>query len=116
MASAEDNALVLKTSTSVAAPRVADFKFYAFNGINLGMAVFDVEMTQRCIAAHHCREDNPVLPSSQAGQLTVNLGIVATTAGMSYWLKKRQTDVWWMPPVIGAVVHSVGVVTGFEHQ
>jgi len=86
------------------------------NGLHLGMAVFDVELTQRCIAIHHCRETNPVLPSSQVGQLSINFAIVAYSSGITYWLKKRKSKVWWLPPSAGAVIHSVGVATGFEHQ
>jgi len=97
-------------------PRTADSRFFLLSGIQLGMAVFDVEMTQRCIASHHCRETNPVMPTSQAGQLSVNFALVACNSGISYWLKKRGSKLWWLPPSAGVVVHSVGVTTGFEHQ
>jgi hypothetical protein len=97
-------------------PRTADSKFFPLNGIQVGMAVLDVEMTQRCIASHHCRETNPVMPTSQAGQLSVNFGLVACNSGISYWLKKHGSKLWWLPPSAGVVVHSVGVTTGFEHQ
>ena len=100
----------------VAIPRTADSKFFLLNGMHLGMAIFDVEMTQRCIASHHCRETNPVMPSSQAGQLSVNFAIVAYCSALSYWLRKHNSKLWWLPPAGGAVVHSVGVATGFEHQ
>jgi hypothetical protein len=112
--SAEASVLVRTSPASV--PRVADFKFYALNGLHLGMAVFDVEMTQRCIAVHHCEEANPVLPSSQAGQLSVNFALVAFTSGVSYWLKKRHEKLWWLPPATSAGAHGIGAVTGFEHQ
>ena len=91
-------------------------KFFPLNGIQVGMAVLDVEMTQRCIARHHCRETNPVMPTSQAGQPSVNFGLVACNSGISYWLKKHGSKLWWLPPSAGVVVHSVGVTTGFEHQ
>ncbi len=102
--------------TVPAVPRTADSKFFWLNGIQLGMAVFDVEMTQRCIANHHCREANPVMPSSQGGQLSINLALVAYSSGISYWLKKHNSKVWWLPPSAGIGIHSAGVVTGFEHQ
>ena len=108
--------VALVESAPVPARRVASFNFYAWNGLHLGMAVFDVEMTQRCIAAHHCRETNPLLPSSRMGQLTVNLSIVAYTTVLSYWLKKHQSGIWWLPPAAGGAGHCVGVATGFEHQ
>jgi len=96
--------------------RTADPKFFLLSGIELGMAVFDVEMTQRCIASHHCREINPVMPASQAGQLSVNFALVACNSGISYWLKKRGSRLWWLPPSAGAAIHGIGVATGVEHQ
>jgi hypothetical protein len=99
-----------------APPRTADSRFFLLNGVHLGMALFDVEMTQRCIANHRCRETNPVMPSSQAGQISVNLALFAYSSGVSYWLKKRKSKLWLVPPSAGVVVHGVGVVTGFEHQ
>lgn len=106
----------LMEPTGIDAPRKADTRFYTWNAIHLGMAVFDIEMTQHCIASHHCREANPVLPSSRAGQLTINLAIVAYTTGMSYWLKKHRSGAWWAVPAAGAAVHGVGVASGFEHR
>jgi hypothetical protein len=32
------------------------------------MAVFDMEMTPRWIVSYHCREVNPLMPSSHMGQ------------------------------------------------
>ena len=96
--------------------RVADTKFFLWNGVHLGMAILDVEMTQRCISSHHCREANPVMPSSQTGQLTVNFAIFAYTTGLSYWLKRRQSGYWWLPPAAGTAVHTIGVASGFDHQ
>ena len=46
------------------------------NGLHLGLAVLDVELTQHCIANHHCVEGNPLMPSSHAGQLGMNLALV----------------------------------------
>src|SRR5271154_1181319 len=107
---------VIASAPLQAVPRTADSKFFWLNGIQLGMAVFDVEMTQRCIASHHCREANPVMPSSQAGRLSLNVALVAYSSGISYWLKKHNSKLWWLPPSAGAAIHSAGVATGFEHQ
>ncbi len=96
--------------------RTADSKFFLLNGIHLGMAILDVEMTQRCISSHRCRETNPVMPSSQAGQLSVNFAVFAFSSGASYWLKKHDSGVWWIPPAFGTAVHAAGATTGFEHQ
>ena len=48
--------------------RVIDGRFLLLNGAHLGMAMFDVEMSQHCIAERKCVEGNPLMPSSQAGQ------------------------------------------------
>jgi hypothetical protein len=96
--------------------RVADKKFILMNGLALGMAVFDVEMTQSCIASHHCRETNPLMASSQAGQLGLNLGLVSGATLLSYHQKKNGSKTWWLPPVMGSVVHSFGVTTGLQHR
>jgi hypothetical protein len=98
------------------APRAADASFFLLNSGFLGMAVLDVEMTQRCIATHRCREQNPLMPSSQAGQLGLNIGLVAGISGASYWLKKHKSALWWLPAATGIVGHSAGVATGIEHQ
>jgi hypothetical protein len=96
--------------------QTADSKFFLLNGVQLGMSILDVELTQRCISSRHCRELNPAMPSSQAGKLSVNFVLVAADAGISYWLKKRGTSLWWLPPAAGTAVHSAGVATGLEHQ
>jgi hypothetical protein len=98
------------------APRVASSNFFLVNIGFLGMAVADVELTQRCIASHHCIEKNPLMPSSQAGQLTFDLGLVAGVSGISYWLKKHNSPLWWLAPTTGIGVHTVGVATGIKHQ
>jgi hypothetical protein len=103
-------------NSPMAKPRVMDKRYYFLNGMYAGMAVFDVELTQHCISEQKCREANPVMPSSQAGQLSVNFALVAYDAWYSYWLKKHHHKVWWIPPLSGSVVHAAGVATGFEHQ
>ncbi|HZU09364.1 MAG TPA: hypothetical protein VFA02_05625 [Pseudacidobacterium sp.] len=114
--SAPSSATVAPTPSPLQVPRVANKKYFLLNGFQLGMAVFDVEMTQLCIRNHRCREANPLMPSSHVGQLSVNFALVAYSSGVSYWLKKRRSKVWWLPPCAGIVVHSIGVATGFEHQ
>ena len=98
------------------APRTLSSSFYLLNGLHLGMAVFDVEMTQRCIATHHCREGNPLMPSSLAGGLSVNLALVGTGSYISYRLKKHRASLWWLSPTVGTASHIVGVTTGLMHQ
>jgi hypothetical protein len=103
-------------SGAIARSRTDNRRYFFLNGVATGMAVFDVEMTQRCIADHRCREANPVMPSSQVGQLSVNFALAAYGAWWSYRLKKQHSKVWWIFPTTGIAVHSAGVATGFEHQ
>jgi hypothetical protein len=78
------------------------------------MAVFDVEMTQHCIAERKCREANPFMPSSQAGALSVDFALTAYEGLWSYFLKKHHSKIWWISPAAGIAVHAAGVGTGFE--
>jgi len=100
----------------VAAPRTLSSSFYLLNGLHLGMAVLDVEMTQRCIANHTCREGNPLMPSSLAGSLSVNIALVGSGSYVSYLLKRRRSNLWWLSPTVGVAGHGVGVATSVAHQ
>ena len=90
--------------------------FLLLNGIHLGMAVFDVEMTQHCIANHHCVEGNPLMPSSHAGQLGVNFALVGYGTFISYRWKKQENKLWLLPPTVGIAAHSLGVATGIANR
>jgi hypothetical protein len=96
--------------------KYADRKFLVVNGLQFGMAMFDVGMTQSCIASHHCREANPLMPSSLTGQLSVAFAFTAYETAVSYWLKKRKSRLWWILPASGAAAHAMGVASGFEHS
>jgi len=100
----------------VTIPRTLSSKFFLFNGLHLGMASFDVAMTQRCIASHTCREGNPLMPSSLAGKLGVNFALVGSSAFASYRMKKHRNNLWWISPATGVAAHSVGAATGIAHQ
>lgn len=97
-------------------PRVFNSKFVLINGLHLGMAAFDVGMTQHCIANHHCREGNPLMPSSLAGQLGVDSALVGYGTFISYRLKKQDSKIWWLSPVVGIAAHTAGVATGFVNR
>jgi hypothetical protein len=97
------------------APRTLSRRFFLLNGLHLGMATFDVVMTQHCIADHHCQEGNPIMPSSYAGQLGVDFALVGYGAFISYELKKRENNLWWLSPSVGVAAHTAGVATGFAH-
>jgi len=98
----------------VSNPRITDSKFFLINSLHLGMAALDVELTQHCIASHQCREGNPLMPSSQAGQLSISIGYVALGSCASYWLKKRKSPHWWLPPAAGITGHAAGIATGLR--
>jgi len=95
---------------------IASRKYFLLNGFHAGLAVFDVEMTQRCINEHRCQELNPILPSSHVGKLGVSFAFVGYGAVTSYWLKKHNSRLWWLPPIVGSAGHSVGVASGFDHR
>ena len=94
-------------------PRTLTRGYFVINGLHLGMAAFDVGMTQHCLADHHCREGNPLMPSSLAGQLSIDFAFVSSGALISYKLKKEESKAWWLSPAIGTVAHAAGVASGF---
>ena len=96
--------------------RAIDAEFLLVNGLHLGTAILDVELTQSCIASHHCQEGNPIMPSSQAGQFAVSFAFVAYGSGVGYWLKKHKSRMWWMPAAAGIAGHTAGAATGVVHQ
>ena len=96
--------------------RTLDTRYFLLNGLELGMGMFDVALTQHCISNGHCREGNPFMPSSLGGQLGLNFGYAAYSSFISYKLKKRHSSFWMLAPVSGIAAHSVGVASGFQHQ
>jgi len=105
-----------RTTPTAARHRTLDTSFYLLNGVDLGMAVLDVEMTQHCIATHKCREGNPLMPSSQAGALSMSIGLVGVGTWASYRLKKHESRIWWLSPTSGIAGHFVGVASGLIHR
>lgn len=97
-------------------PRTLDSKFFLINGLHLGMATLDVALTQRCISNNHCREGNPLMPSSFAGQLALDSAFVGTGAFVSYRLKRQNSGLWWLSPIVGLSAHTAGAVTGFLNR
>jgi len=96
-------------------PKFFDARYFWINSLHLSLAVSDIEMTQHCIDEHTCREANPLMPSSQAGKIGVNLGLVTYTATSSYWLRKHKSRVWWLGPTVGVAAHTVGLASGLAH-
>ncbi len=90
--------------------------FFLLNGLNIGMTALDMSLSQRCVAEHHCREANPLMPPSLAGRISV----VAVFAGLgtyvSHRLKKQGSRLWWLAPAFGTAAHSVGAASGFANQ
>lgn len=103
-------------TSPVAHPRTLDAKFYMLNGLHLGVAMLDVSMTQRCIAAHTCREGNPLMPSSLAGQLGVDFALVGYGSLVSYEVKKHRSPLWWLSPAFGTAAHGVGAGMSIAHE
>jgi hypothetical protein len=95
--------------------RTIGSSFYLLNGIHLGAAALDVEMTHRCITTHQCREGNPLMPSNLAGALSINFALVGYSSFISHKLKKRDSQLWWLSPVVGTAAHTVGVASGLFH-
>lgn len=91
-------------------------QFWLMNGLHLGMAMFDVAMTQQCISSHRCVEGNPMMPKSMAGQIGINLGVFGYSTFTSYRMKKHHSRRWWIAPTVGIASHSVGVASGFVHR
>ncbi len=94
--------------------RTLSSKYLLLNGSHLAMALFDVGMTQHCIAMNRCREGNPLMPSSLGGQLGVDFALVGYGSFVSYRLKKRGNRLWWLSPTVGAAAHGVGVASSFH--
>ena len=113
--SAAAGSLYLRPSPPAARP-VLNKTYFLLNGLHLGLALADVEMTQHCIADHRCKEGNPMMPSSQAGQISISVGIFAYAAGSSYWLKKHKSKIWAVPPAVGVVTHIIGVASGLRFR
>ena len=99
----------------VASHKILDRRYFLLNGLHMGLGLLDVALTQRCMAAHQCSEGNPLMPSSLAGQLSVNFAYVGYAAFFSYNLKKRHSRLWWISPSSGIATHTVGVATGLMH-
>ncbi|MDE3199568.1 MAG: hypothetical protein KGN79_01505 [Acidobacteriota bacterium] len=112
----EDTSFAVTSSRTPRESRVIDKKYLLLNGLHLGLALADTEMTRACIDAHACREGNPLMPSSHAGQLAVDFGFFAYAAGTSYWFKKNHNGLWWLPAVGGSAAHTAGLITGLLHQ
>jgi hypothetical protein len=115
-APAASHMAVYTAKRPVSNPRIANSKFFVLNSLHLATAIVDVELTQHCIANHQCYEANPLMPSSQAGQLSLSMGYVALGSFGSYWLKKRGSSYWWLPPSGGIAGHTVGIVSGIRNQ
>ena len=97
-------------------PRVIDSKFLLLNGLHIGLAALDIGLTQRCIASGRCREGNPMMPSSLAGQAGVGSAIVGYGFFVSYRMKKHESKAWWLSPMVGIGAHTAGAVTGFMNR
>ncbi len=92
-----------------------DARYVWLNGVQFSLAFADIETTQHCINEHTCKEGNPLMPSSQAGKISVSLGFAAFTAVASYRLKMHRSKGWWVAPAVSIAGHAVGVASGLAH-
>ncbi len=53
------------------------------------------------------------MPSSLAGQLSIDLAFVSSGTIISYKLKKQESTAWWLSPAIGIIAHAAGAASGF---
>jgi len=102
----------VSVTSESARPQTLSRGFFLINGLHLGMAAFDVGMTQHCLADRNSREGNPLMPSSLAGQVSVEIASVGIATFVSYRLKKHGSKLWLLSPSIGIAAHTVGVVSG----
>ena len=104
------------TPTVYKPPRTLSTGFFLMNGLHLGLAMLDVGLTQHCIADGHCREGNPIMPSSLAGQVAVDSAWVGWGTLISYKLKRNESRAWWVTPAIGIAAHAAGAASGFVNR
>ena len=102
--------------TAYKPPRTLSTGFFLMNGLHLGLAMLDVGLTQHCIADGHCREGNPIMPSSLAGQVAVDSAWVGWGTLISYKLKRNESRAWWVTPAIGIAAHTAGAASGFVNR
>jgi hypothetical protein len=121
--SVSESSVAMSTSAGYVLPvpvykrdRTMSASYFLWNGLHLGMAALDVTMTQRCIADRHCKEGNPMMPSSLAGQLSIDFSLVGYGAFMGYEAKKHDNKIWWLPSAVGATAHAAGVASGVVNR
>ncbi len=100
--------------------RVLDKKFWLALGTAYALTVVDIELTQRCIRQHTCRELNPILGQSRGRAYAVNAAVLVPVTIWSYHRKKDQDRngrqkgkmPWWLPSVVSSGSHAVGMSMG----
>jgi hypothetical protein len=92
-----------------------DRKLIGVTALHFGLAMLDVAATQHCIRDGHCREGNPIMPSSAWGSAAAASANVAFGFGVSFWLRRRGDGRWWVPPAAGIGAHAVGIATALAH-
>jgi hypothetical protein len=56
------------------------------------------------------------MPASHAGQLGVNFALVGYSTFISYRLKKKESRLWILSPIMGISAHTIGVASGFMNR
>ena len=90
--------------------KVIDRKFLILTGLATLFTVVDVELTQRCLHHHTCRELNPTLPT---GHTAMYLANIPATGALFYWSYRRKDKgqkFWWLPALVDLVPHAAGAI------
>jgi hypothetical protein len=82
---------------------------YALFATAVALNVADIETVQACIAAHTCREGNPLVSNHR--YVGYPVGITIDTLGLLYARRARQLHrrSWFVPLLISSSTHIVGI-------
>lgn len=96
-------------------PRIATVPYWTVNLLHFGTAGADLALTQHCINTHTCREGNPIMPGGLGTRAGMTFGLTGLGAFASYRLKKQNSPVWAISPIVGTAAHIFGLATGIQH-
>lgn len=82
--------------------------FVALTAASAAATVVDALATNHCIAAHTCREGNPLLPQAGGPRTALMFGEWAAESALSYRLWRRGSRTWLVAPMAAIAAHGVG--------
>jgi hypothetical protein len=82
---------------------------YALFATAVALNVADIESVQACIAAHTCREGNPLVSNHR--YVGYPVGITIDTLGLLYarWARQSHRRSWFVPLLVSSSTHIVGI-------